>query len=615
MLLALFVSPLLSVAHADDFDRVVLLPPGWPASVMGTAPSTWYDPEMRYYLCNDGTLPVFYFEPGQGEGANKWFIFLEGGGGCAGPGDCRDRALTTHQRNKMGTGCIDAQTCGDFGVFDTTGSLYTLDGSLTGYDFAGNANLDRVESFEGLFESRAGNPFGAPGHEWNRVWVNYCSSDMYTGDARTGPDGDPAGGNPLAGMMSSMETTMGSPTDGVLNNAFLQYVVGVDGANTGYDPVGGTACNLPGAPAPVAGLPACTNTDWCAWPTSTGVTFRSCGADAIFFNGHVIVEHLLDTLQSGYTYEAPCDPEDTSADPELCEAEIPALSGASTVVFGGGSAGAGGAFNNVDFVADTLHGWNDDTDVRGYFDSLWSPGRAGYYDEDLDGNGIPDLFGDGETGPELSDWVRGNPADGGILGNLYHAARVDETCAPDHNLHDFVTLTPASYNPVTWRVGWDADCTDIHALTWGNFIETPHFWVQNFHDAVLRDNPCNPAGVAWGSDADMMCFSELLEYSGWYMPTLDSTEGWYLGRLQKHVMAGSDQVYTPDPLMGASFGYGLDADDHVTDEVSLAKLLLAWITATGPQTHGVDDREDDDVDLINAADPFDVAHIIDPLAP
>lgn len=614
MLLALFTSGILSVARADDFDRVVLLPPGWPASVAGSPPSTWYDPDMRYYLCNDGTLPVYYFEPGQGTGKDKWFIFLEGGGGCSGPDDCHDRALSNHERNKMGTGCIDAQTCGDYGVYDTSGSLYGLDPSLGSYTQAGHANLDRVENFDGLFASNGDNPFGQPGNEWNRVWVNYCSSDMYTGDARNGPDGDPAGGNPLAGMMSTMETTMGGPTDGVLNNAFLQYVVGVDGANTGYDPVTGSACNLPGAPVPVAGLPTCSDSDWCAWPdtsvTPAAITTRACGVDAIFFNGHVIVEHLLDTLKNGTSYQTPCDPDDESEDPVLCTVNVPALAEADQVVFGGGSAGAGGAFNNVDFVADTLHSWNEGVDVRGYFDSLWSPGRLAYADEDIDGNGTVDLFGDGETGPELSEWVRGNPADGAILGNLYHAARVDDTCASSHNLLDFVTLTPADYDALTWRVGWDADCTDAHALTWGNFIETPHFWVQNFHDAVLRDNPCNPAGVSWGDDADMMCYGELLEYSGWYMPTMDTTEGWFLGRLQKHVMAGSDMVYDP------AVGYGLDADDHVTDGMSLTDLLSNWLGLTTGPTHAVDDREDDDIDLVNSpSDPSGVGSLIDPLAP
>lgn len=617
MLLALFASSFVSVARADDFDRVVLLPPGWPTSVAGTDPSTWYSGEMRHYVCNDGSLPVFYFEPGSGDGADKWFIFLEGGGGCGNPADCRERALTVNKRNKMGTGCIDAQTCGDFGVYDTTGSVFAHDPAVAGYDRAGNADLPRRKSFDGLFSTHGDSPF----ENWNRVWVNYCSSDTWTGDSRESlsPTYGP-GLTDVTGMMSTMPDTMDTSVDAAaVENTLLRFVVGVDDAERGFDAAAGVACNQVGATNPDPLLGTCPDSDWCAWPDSvdpvTGqLSFltRSCATDTIFFNGHAIVDHLLDTLSGGLSYEAPCAPTDDddgeAGGDDLCGFAIPALSEASTVVFGGGSAGAGGAFNNVDFVADTLHGMNPAIDVRGYFDSLWSSGRDGYFDRDVDGDTVTDIFGDGETGPELSEYVRGSLADGGIVGSVYHNAWADRTCLEDFNVYE-MALTPLDYDPLTWQVGWEADCTDSRALTWSNRIETPHFWVQNFHDAVLRDNPCNPPGLGWDNDSDMMCYSELLEYSGWYMPTMDTTEGWFLGRLQRHVLAGDDDA------LGPTGSFAIDADDHVSDGLHVATMLDAWLGTSPSGLRAVDDREDDDVDLITPADPFIVSSIIDPLAP
>jgi hypothetical protein len=32
-------------------------------------------------LCNDGTLPIVYFQAGTADDRNKWVIYLQGGGG------------------------------------------------------------------------------------------------------------------------------------------------------------------------------------------------------------------------------------------------------------------------------------------------------------------------------------------------------------------------------------------------------------------------------------------------------------------------------------------------------------------------------------------------------
>jgi hypothetical protein len=43
-------------------------------------------------LCNDGTLPAFWFRPGSGSGATTWVVWLEGGGQCTDKLSCALRA-------------------------------------------------------------------------------------------------------------------------------------------------------------------------------------------------------------------------------------------------------------------------------------------------------------------------------------------------------------------------------------------------------------------------------------------------------------------------------------------------------------------------------------------
>lgn len=42
--------------------------------------------------CLDGSPPGFYIRPGFGSGSKKWVIHLQGGGWCASPSDCLQRA-------------------------------------------------------------------------------------------------------------------------------------------------------------------------------------------------------------------------------------------------------------------------------------------------------------------------------------------------------------------------------------------------------------------------------------------------------------------------------------------------------------------------------------------
>ncbi len=45
-------------------------------------------------VCLDGSPPGYYFRPGTGSGANKWLMYLKGGGWCIkGVEDCYNRSF------------------------------------------------------------------------------------------------------------------------------------------------------------------------------------------------------------------------------------------------------------------------------------------------------------------------------------------------------------------------------------------------------------------------------------------------------------------------------------------------------------------------------------------
>ena len=45
-------------------------------------------------VCLDGSPGAFYFRPGSGSGANKWYIHHQGGGWCESLDDCRGRSFS-----------------------------------------------------------------------------------------------------------------------------------------------------------------------------------------------------------------------------------------------------------------------------------------------------------------------------------------------------------------------------------------------------------------------------------------------------------------------------------------------------------------------------------------
>ncbi len=113
-------------------------------------------------LCNDGSPAVFYFRPADATypagaatpaASTEWFIFLDGGGGCADT-----------------TQCFVDRWCGNGRVFEVAGKMSSV------------GAWDAIASPGGIFDQTPG-PLGMtnPIAERNQVFVHYCSSDIWIG--------------------------------------------------------------------------------------------------------------------------------------------------------------------------------------------------------------------------------------------------------------------------------------------------------------------------------------------------------------------------------------------------------------------------------------------------
>lgn len=93
-------------------------------------------------LCLDGSPPAYHLRRGWGTGITKWVVFLEGGGWCSGPADCRKRSRSP----------------------------------------LGSSRLMNPEALFGgiLSNSSYWNPYL---HDWNCVFVRYCDGSSFSGTA------------------------------------------------------------------------------------------------------------------------------------------------------------------------------------------------------------------------------------------------------------------------------------------------------------------------------------------------------------------------------------------------------------------------------------------------
>ncbi len=113
-------------------------------------------------LCNDGTAPVLYYRPYNGEAnRNRWVISLRGGGGCGNGDACAGRWC--------GCGNRDAPPC-DYTDYSTNFNANNMSGG--GSRSQEGAGVQRRDA--------SLNPFA----DYNHVQLIYCSSDLWAGNAR-----------------------------------------------------------------------------------------------------------------------------------------------------------------------------------------------------------------------------------------------------------------------------------------------------------------------------------------------------------------------------------------------------------------------------------------------
>jgi hypothetical protein len=103
------------------------------------------DAVQRQAVCNDGTPAVYYFKRGSGADAAHWLIFFEGGAWCSNGPSCAYRWSSQHY-------------------------LMTSQGTPDTLDMGGIFSTSVQE-----------NPDFA---NFTQVFVKYCSSDIYSGDAQ-----------------------------------------------------------------------------------------------------------------------------------------------------------------------------------------------------------------------------------------------------------------------------------------------------------------------------------------------------------------------------------------------------------------------------------------------
>lgn len=550
-------------AHADYYYRLVI-------------PPSAADPPS-HGLCNDGSLPVAYFAPAydieDGTGpnpanpnANKWIIFLEGGGACANPASCGERFDDGNHEDKMGTSCTmigGVQRCGEeIGVYAS---------------FPLPTDLGWVKQMEGFFGDYNGmafddEPFAREGEEWNRLWLNYCSSDSWSGDG--GYMGILPGATPFTHAYEN-EFVLQTSATGVYNPDAASPTLAVGNEN-------GWCADIDASTTP---------------PTFTN---QNCtDENLILFNGHGIVENALEHFTSAGAVEPIGDDgqlvymDGTTPYPD---AEFPGLDQAEVVVLAGGSAGGMGAWNNMDFVIDYVRdltgGEASTLDGRGFVDSLYSPGHDQSFDQEISPYLSTLARGDSEpneavTGawdaywPRYAYWrpyadescrnaVLATNGVRGVINDPVDPAALDAVNNP--------VYTPEDYFTDAAPIG-DVSCIDHLVLTQNAFIETPFFVTLNFWDAKLRD------GCTDSTDPDIQseCFQDIVRYSGWHLAAPDNLGGWFLRNNGTHVVSGHNAVYTegmeavPTTLMGIDF--------------TTSDAMNNWLESNGNPTRGVDDYD------------------------
>ena len=146
----------------------------------GTAPfvpeayGTWLKFEPEGAVCANGTQYKYFIN--FSETSDNLIVFFEGGGACWEYGDCaRARPFNTGCINEEpGTTCIRDDYATSFTQFDIPPEFNDLAAQLGVVD--GNVPIDLA------YPVLSSNPDISPMADWNKVFVAYCTGDIYIGN-------------------------------------------------------------------------------------------------------------------------------------------------------------------------------------------------------------------------------------------------------------------------------------------------------------------------------------------------------------------------------------------------------------------------------------------------
>ncbi|XP_057799656.1 pectin acetylesterase 11-like [Salvia miltiorrhiza] len=103
-------------------------------------------------VCVDGSPDGYYLQPGSGDGAKNWLIYINGGGWCENITTCRDRFNEYNGNSRI--------------------SFSNIPNS--------NGTLSVAKDFTGILsQNQAINP---DFYNWNRIYVTYCDQASFLGD-------------------------------------------------------------------------------------------------------------------------------------------------------------------------------------------------------------------------------------------------------------------------------------------------------------------------------------------------------------------------------------------------------------------------------------------------
>jgi hypothetical protein len=122
--------------------------------------------------CNDGSPAAYYFRPGTGKGANRWVIWLQGGGGCG-------------SSNHLNVSNEKKYSCPLRAVTGETNLTTALSQILTGQSNSNTLissqnylNIADESLFKGILSKK---PNENPDfYSYNHVAIPYCSSDLWS---------------------------------------------------------------------------------------------------------------------------------------------------------------------------------------------------------------------------------------------------------------------------------------------------------------------------------------------------------------------------------------------------------------------------------------------------